>query len=71
MNGGERLKWEFHVNGICLEHVSEVKYLGCVLDESGKDGAKHSRKVTGAIRSLINAGDLQLECAIESCMKHC
>ena len=28
-----------------LEHVSEFKYLGCVLDESGTDGAECSRKV--------------------------
>ena len=42
--------------------------MGCVLDESGTDGAECSRKVaservTGAIRSLVNARDLQLECA--------
>ena len=40
-----------------------------VLDESGTDGAKYIRKMTcgrrvvGAIRSLINGRDLQLECA--------
>ena len=50
-------------------HVSEFKYLGCVLDETGKDGAECGRKVVGgrrvasAIRSLVNARDLQLECA--------
>ena len=48
-------------------HISE--YLGCVVDESGTDGAECSRKVArgkraaGAIRSLVNARDLQLECA--------
>ena len=52
-----------------LEHVSEFKYLGCVLDESGTDGAECSRKVAsgrrvaGAIRSLVNAKYLQIECA--------
>ena len=52
-----------------LEHVRESKYLECVLDESGTDGAECSRKVAsgrrvaGAIRFLINARDLQLECA--------
>ena len=52
-----------------MEHFSEYKYLGYVLDESGTDGAECSRKVTngrrvaGAIRSLVNARDLQLECA--------
>ena len=55
--------------GIPLEPVSEFKYLRCVLDESGTDGAECSRKVAsgrrvaGAIRSLVNARDLQLECA--------
>ena len=50
-----------------LEHVSEFKYLGCVLDESSTDEAECSRKVArrrrvaGAIRSMVNA--LQLECA--------
>ena len=40
-----------------------------VLDESGTDGAECSRKVAsgrgvaGTIRSLVNARDLQLECA--------
>ena len=49
-------------------HVSEFKYLGCVWDESGTDGAECSRKVAserriaGAIRSLVNARDLQFEC---------
>ena len=28
-----------------LEHVSEFKYLGCVLDESGADEAECRRKV--------------------------
>ena len=44
-------------------------YLGCVLDESGTDETEWSKKVTsrrrvaGAIRSLVNAMSLQLECA--------
>ena len=39
------------------------------MDESGTDGAECNRKVAsgrrvaGAIRSLVNARDLQLECA--------
>ena len=34
--GGEQglLEFEVCVNRICLEHVSEFKYLGCVLEES-------------------------------------
>ena len=41
----------------------------CVLDESGTDGANFNRKVksgrriASAIRPLVNARDLQLECA--------
>ena len=52
-----------------MEHVSEFKYLGFVLDELGTDELECSRKVTsrrrvaGAIRSLVNARSLQLQCA--------
>ena len=48
------------------EHVSEFKYFGY---ESGTGGAECSRKVAsgrrvvGAITSLVNDMDLQLECA--------
>ena len=60
----EGLEWEVCVNGIRLEHASEFKYLGCVLDESGTDEAECSRKlvsgrrVAGTIRSLVNARSL-------------
>ena len=40
MNGEEGLECEVHVDGIRLEHVSEFKYLRCVLDESGTDGGR-------------------------------
>ena len=69
MNREVGLECEVHVNRIHLEPISELKYLGCVLDESGTDGAGCSRKVAserrvaGVIRSLVNARDLQLECA--------
>ena len=69
LNGEEGLECEVLVDGIRLEHVSENKCLGCVLDESGRDGAECSRemasgrRVAGAIRSLVNAKDLQLDCA--------
>ena len=60
------LECEVHVDRIHLEPVLEFKYLGCVLDESGTDGAECSRKmvmsgmrVAGAINSLVNARDLQ------------
>ena len=57
------------VNGMRLEHVSELKYLGCVLDESLTDEAECNRKVvggrrvSGAIRYLVNARSLHFECA--------
>ena len=69
LNGAEGLQCEIHVDGIRLEHNSEFKYLGCVMDESRIDGAECNRKVAsrrrvaGAIRSLVNDRDLQLECA--------
>ena len=62
MNGEEGLECEVHVDRIRLDHVSEFKYLGCVLDESGADGTECCRKVASAIRSLVNARDLQLQC---------
>ena len=60
---------DVHVDEISLEDVSEFKYLGCVLDESGTYGVKCGRKVAsgrrvaGAIYSLVNAWDLQFVCA--------
>ena len=68
LNGEEGLECEVHVDEICLEHTSEFKYLGCVLDEPGADRAECNRKVAngrrvaGAIRFLVNIRDLQLEC---------
>ena len=67
--GEDWLECEVCVDGIRLEHVPEFKYLGWILDESGTDKAECSRKVAsrrrvaGAIRSLVNARDLELECA--------
>ena len=69
MNGEERLKCKVHVDRIHLKHVSKFKFLGCILDESGTDGAEYSRKVAsgkrvaGVIKSPVNARDLQIECA--------
>ena len=37
LNGEEGLECEGIVDGMLLEHVSEFKYLGCVLNESGTD----------------------------------
>ena len=44
LNGKEGLQCEVHVDGIRVEHVSEFKYLGCVLNESGTGGAECNRK---------------------------
>ena len=69
LDGEEGLECEVHVDGIRLEHVSEFRYLRCVLYESGTDGVECSKKVAsgrrvaGVIRSLVNARDLQLECS--------
>ena len=69
LNGKKGMECEVHVDRIRLEHDSEFKYLGCVLDESGTDRAECNGKVASgrrtayAIRSLVNARDLQHECA--------
>ena len=73
----ERLECEVFVDGIRLEHVSEFKYLRCVLDESGADEVECrgkvaiGRRVAAAIRSLVNARCLQIESVVGSCMNHC
>ena len=36
-NGEEGLECEVYIERICLEHVSEFKDLGCVLNESGTE----------------------------------
>ena len=65
LNGEEALEWEFYLEKIRLEHVSEFEHLGCLLDESGTDGNECSRevvngrRVAGAMRFLVNAMDLQ------------
>ena len=52
------MEYEVQIDGIYLEYVLELKYLGSVLDKSGTSGSK----VAGSIRSLVNARSLQLEC---------
>ena len=75
LNGKEGLECEVHVDWIRLGHVSEFKYLGCVLDEASTDGAECSRKVAsgrraaGAMGSLVNVRDLSL-ILLESYMRH-
>ena len=52
-----------------LKHISEVKYFGLELDESGTNGAEScrevatDRKIADAVRSPVNGNSLQLECA--------
>ena len=43
LGGEEGLECEVCIDGICLEHVSKCKYLGCVFEESGTDEAECSR----------------------------
>ena len=50
LNGEEGLECEVHVDGIHLEHISKFKYLRCVLDKSGTEGAECSRKVASGKR---------------------
>ena len=63
------LECEVCVDGVRLGQRSELKYLGCVLNESGTDDSEYHRKVAsrrrvaGDIRSLVTARDLQLVCA--------
>ena len=55
------------MDGARLEQLSKFKYMGYIVDESGKAVTECCRKVTnerkiaGAIRSLVNARGLQLE----------
>ena len=49
---GEGLESEVCVDGMRLEHVSEFKYLGCVLDELHKDEAQCRRKVASGKRAV-------------------
>jgi hypothetical protein len=56
------------VDDLQLEQVSEFKYLGYMIEEKGTDEAECTRKVAsgrrvgGAIKSLVNAKNLSLEC---------
>ena len=50
LKGKGRLECEAHIDEIHFKHFLEFKYLGCVLDESGTDGAECSRKVVSGRR---------------------
>ena len=53
LGGEEGLECEVYVDRICLENVSEFKYLGCVLNESGTYEAECSRKVSCGRRMQV------------------
>ena len=44
LNGESGLECEIRVNGMQLKHMSEFKYLGCILEESGTDQADCRRE---------------------------
>ena len=57
LSGERELVCEIYIDRVCFEHVSDFKYLGCECSR------KVGRRVAGIIMSLVNARDLQLECA--------
>ena len=52
LNEKEGLECESCVDGMRLEHVSEFKYLRCVLGESGTYEAEGGRKVARGLQVL-------------------
>ena len=65
LGGEEGSICEITVDGRQIEHVSEFKHVGFVLNELSTDGAEcywkvgSGRRVTDAIRSLVNAERLK------------
>ena len=53
LNGEEGLGCEIRVDGIRLEHVSEFKYFGYIMDESGTEVVECSRKVASGRRVAV------------------
>ena len=66
----KRLECEVYVDGIRLEHVSEFKYLGCVLDESIVGRWPMGDWLQVPLGPWLMLGIFNLS-VIESCMKHC
>ena len=56
LNGEEGLECEVYADGIRLEHILELINLGCILNESGTDGAEYSRKVARRRRVAVPSG---------------
>ena len=77
LTGEEGLGCKVYMVRIRLEQVSELKYFGCVLNESGTDVVEcrrkvmSVRKVAGVNRFLVDARDLQLESVLGCCVRHC
>ena len=47
MPGGEKgLECEIRVDGTRFQEVSELKYLGCVLDKSNTDAVEYCRELS-------------------------
>ena len=70
MNGEEGSEYGFRVDGMILEHVSEFKGLGCVLDELGTYDVECRRKVASGrkVASAISRLQLSVE---RFCIRHC
>ena len=64
LNGKEGLKYQVHIDRICLEYVLEFIYLGCFGRIRYRWSRVYNRKVVSdrrvanAIKSLINARNL-------------
>ena len=71
LNGEEKLGCEVHVDGIRLEHVSEFKYLECVLNETRTGGTECSEKLASGrlqvvMGRLIGIGNRKNRCFLEN-----
>ena len=76
LGGKGSLEFEVCVESLRLEHLSEFKYFGYVLDESGTDVAGCSRhvasgsRVASYIRFLVNTRGFSFS-VLGSCMNNC
>ena len=67
LGGEEGVECEVCMNRMRLDHVSQFKYIGCVLDKSGTDKVEccwkvaSGRRIVGVIRSLVNDRGLSSE----------
>ena len=71
-NEEEGLESEVCVDEMRLEHVSEFKYMGCVLNESDTD--EEGGEWEGELQLLLGLWLMLEVCSFSvlgSCMKHC